>query len=60
MNVLYVIGGIALTVFGVWETIYMAKKIANKGTGLLGAPIKLLGAGIMSIMLGIALIVHYI
>jgi hypothetical protein len=60
MNALYVVGGIALTLFGIWETIYMVMKIARNGTGVLGAKIQLLGAGIMSIVLGIALIVHYI
>lgn len=60
MNVLYVIGGVALTIFGIWETIHFANKIAKEGIGMLGAEIKLLGAGIMSIMLGIALIAHYI
>jgi hypothetical protein len=59
MNILYVISGIALIAFGLWEAIYMGKKLAKEGTGMTGAKIKLLGAGIMSIMLGIALIVHY-
>jgi len=59
MNTLYIIGGIILVAFGVWETIYFGKKIANEGTGLLGASIKLFGAGIMCIILGIGLIIHY-
>jgi hypothetical protein len=43
MNVLYVIIGVSLALFGLWETLYMAMKIASEGTGILGAKIKLLG-----------------
>jgi hypothetical protein len=60
MNVLYVIGGVALTIFGTWETIHFGKKLAKEGVGLLGASIQLLGAGITSIIIGVFLIIHYL
>jgi len=60
MNILYVLGGFACLALGLYLTI-IELKIFSKGTqDKLGADIKILGGGIMFIMIGIYLICKYI
>ena len=60
MNNLYELGGIALLAFGIWLTVHQIKVFKEKKQDQLGFDIKLLSAGIMAIILGIALISKYI
>ncbi|HEY4323893.1 MAG TPA: hypothetical protein VGN20_07895 [Mucilaginibacter sp.] len=60
MNVLYVTGGIALLTFGIWQTIRELRIFAKGKQDKLGADIKILGSGIMFIMIGVYLIVKYL
>ncbi len=60
MNVLYVLAGIALVLFGIWLTIKKAKVFMRGKQDKFGADINLFGTGIMCIMLGVALITHYV
>jgi hypothetical protein len=59
MNVLYIIGGFALLIFGTWQTIVKARNIAKGKQDLLGADIQLLVVGITSIICGIMVIVQH-
>ena len=60
MNILYVIGGIGCMSLGVYITKIQVKRFMRGEQDNLGFDIKLLFGGIMGIILGIALIVHYI
>ncbi len=60
MNTLYIIGGVAVILFGLWQTIYVSKRIARKGLGILGADIKLLGVGVACIIGGIIVVAQHI
>jgi hypothetical protein len=60
MNSLYVLGGIACLIFGAWLAIKQIKILVKGKQDELGWDIKGLGVGIMSIMIGIYLITHYI
>jgi hypothetical protein len=60
MNSLYIIGGIILLTYGVWQTITTGKVIMAGKQDWLGADIKILGAGIMSIIGGILIILQHI
>jgi len=60
MNFLYIICGIIVVLFGVWQTVYTAKKIAQRGVGILGADIQILGVGNTCIICGIIVIVQHI
>jgi hypothetical protein len=60
MNILYIIAGVALSIFGIWQAIVKGRSITGGKPDLLGANIQLLGAGIMAIMIGVYLILHYI
>jgi hypothetical protein len=60
MNFLYVLGGIALAIFGIWQS-YKEIKIFSEGKqDELGADIKLLGVGITCIIAGIIVICQHI
>jgi len=60
MNVLYILGGIACLIFGIWDVTKEIKVFAKGKQDKYGADIKILGADIMFIIIGIYLIVHYI
>ncbi len=60
MNGLYVIGGIALILFGVWLTAKEIKIFARGEQDDLGYDIKGLGFGITCVICGIILISKYI
>jgi len=60
MHYLYIIGGIILLAYGLWQTITTSKVFINGKQDWLGADIKILGSGIMAIMIGIAIIIKYI
>jgi hypothetical protein len=60
MNALYILGGIALLAFGIWQTITTTKVFLKGTQDKLRADIKISGSGIMSIMIGAYLIIHYI
>jgi hypothetical protein len=60
MNALYIIAGFACLAVGIWITlkqIIVFKKVEQDS---LGFDVKLLGGGVMGVILGIALIIHYI
>jgi len=59
MNALYIILGIALLIFGIWLTKREIKIYMKGKQDKLGADIKMLGGGIMAIIIGIALILEY-
>lgn len=58
MSTLYVLIGIAFTIFGVWLTIRQVKIFAQGTQDRLGFSVQLLGGGIMSLILGIAMIIQ--
>jgi len=60
MNILYVLGGVILTLFGIWQTIVKARNISRGRKSILGSDIQLLGAGIMVIIIGFFLIFKYL
>jgi len=60
MNILYVLGGVILTLFGIWQTIVKARSISRGRKSILGSDIQLLGAGIMVIIIGFFLIFKYL
>jgi hypothetical protein len=60
LSFLYTIGGFAVLVFGIWLIVKQMKTFAKKEQDQLGFDIKLLGGGIMAIILGISLIANYI
>jgi hypothetical protein len=60
MNILYVLSGFACLAFGTWLTIKQIKTFRKNEQDDLGFDIKLFGGGLMAIVLGIALITHYI
>ena len=60
MNVLYIIGGFALLIFGIWQTIVKARNILRGRQSILGSDIQLLGVGITSVICGIILIIQHI
>ena len=60
MNYLYIIGGLLLLAYGVWQTITTVKVFLKGNQDRLGADIKILGTGIMAIIGGVILIIQYI
>ena len=60
MNALYVLGGIVLLTFGIWQTITTAKVYLKGKEDKLGADIKILGSGIMFVIIGAYLILKYL
>jgi hypothetical protein len=56
MNVLYIIGGLALLIFGIWLTVIKARNISRGRKSVLGSDIQLIIAGIASIICGIIII----
>jgi hypothetical protein len=60
MDNLYIIGGIALAIFGVWLTVYEIRVFIRKEQGDLGYDVKGLGFGITCIIIGILLISKHI
>ncbi len=60
MSTLYIIGGIILMTYGIWQTIVAIKIFIKGKQDWLGADIKMLGAGIMAIMIGVYLICKYL
>ena len=60
MNILYIIGGIASLSFGIYDIVNTVKKYNKGKEDKLGADIKIFGAGICFLMIGIYLIVRYI
>ena len=60
MNVLYIMGGLVLLILGIWQTIIKAGNMARGRKSIIASDVQLLGAGIMLIMLGLYLIIHYI
>lgn len=60
MNGLYVFGGIACLVFGIYLTKKQVKTFNSGKQDQLGFDIKLLGGGIMAIIGGVYLIMKYL
>ncbi|WP_295672469.1 hypothetical protein [uncultured Mucilaginibacter sp.] len=60
MNTLYIILGIILLAYGIWQTITTIKVFMVGKQDWLGADIKILGAGIMAIIGGIIMILKNI
>jgi len=60
MNILYIIGGIGLVIFGIYQTIIKARNIARGRESILGSDIQLLGVGIGCIICGIIIIIKHI
>ena len=60
MNILYTLGGFACLIFGIWLTINQINIFRRGEQDKLGFDIKMLGGGIMSMILGVALIINYI
>jgi hypothetical protein len=60
MNTLYIIGGVLLLIYGIWQTITTAKVFMKGKQDWLGADIKILVAGIGSIMVAVYLIFKYL
>jgi hypothetical protein len=60
MDALSVIGGIALSSFGVWQTVNKIKSFIKGKTDLLGGNISLLIVGITCIICGIIMIAQHI
>jgi len=60
MNILYIVGGIVLLAYGVWQSITTGKVFMAGKQDWLGADIKILGAGVMSIVGGIVIILQHI
>jgi len=60
MNALYVIGGMILLAYGIWQTITTIKIFIKGKQDWLGADMKILGAGIGAIMIGIYLLCKYL
>jgi hypothetical protein len=60
MNVLYVLGGIAFIAFGMWDGYKEIKIFAKGKDDKFGSDIKILGADIMFIIIGVCLIAHYL
>jgi hypothetical protein len=60
MNTWYIIVGIALLAFGIWQTITIVKVFLNGKQDWLGADIKIFGSGIMAIIGGIIMILKNI
>ena len=59
MQTFYVIGGLILLSYGIWQSV-MTLKIYIKGKeDKLGADIKILGSAIGAIMIGIYLLIKY-
>ena len=58
MSAIYVLGGCILVALGLCDSVRIIHKLINEGSGILDAKIKILGADIMCIILGIALIIH--
>jgi len=59
-NFLYVLGGIACLIFGIWLTVKQVKTFKRGKQDQLGFDIKLLSGGIMGVMIGIYLIAKYL
>lgn len=60
MNFLYILGGIALVLFGIWQGYKEIKIFSSGKQDPLGADIKLFGASIGAVMIGVYLIVNFI
>jgi hypothetical protein len=60
MNTLYVIGGIVFLIFGIWLSIIKIRNFARRRQSILGSDAQLFWSGIMLIMLGVYLVIHYI
>jgi len=60
MNVVYIIAGITLILFGIWQVRINVRNIARKRVSILGSDIQLLGVGIGCIICGIIIIVQHI
>jgi len=60
MNVLYIISGVGLLIYGIWQAVTTIR-IFNQGKhDWLGADIKILGANIGAIIIGVYLICKYL
>jgi len=57
---IYIIGGFACLVLGIWITVKQVIVFKKGEQDSLGFDIKLLGGGVMAVMFGVALILHYI
>jgi len=60
MNGLYIIGGIACLAFGIYLTLKQIKTFRAGKQDQLGFDIKLLGGGIIGIIIGVYLIMKYL
>jgi len=59
-NVLYVLEGIVLFAYGIWETINTSKVFMRGKQDPYGVHIKILGAGIIAVICGIIMIGQHI
>ena len=60
MDWLYIIGGLVLLIYGIWQTITTVKVFIRRKQDKLGADFKILGTGIISIIGGIIIIVQHV
>lgn len=60
MNGIYILGGIACLAFGIYLTVKQIKTFLAGKQDQLGFDIKLLGGGLIGIMIGIYLIIKYL
>lgn len=60
MNILYVVGGIAVAIYGAWLAYIRGRNILNGRKSLLGADIQLFIVGITCIVAGIIVVIQHI
>ena len=60
MNILYIIGGIAVAIYGAWLGYIRGRNILNGRESILGADIQLFIVGITCIVAGIIVVIQHI
>jgi hypothetical protein len=60
MRILYIIGGVALCGYGIWQSIVTTKVYIRGEQDKLGNDIKILGSAVMAIIIGLSLIIRYL
>jgi len=60
MAAIYIIGGIVLLIYGIWQTVVTVKIFMKGKQDWLGADIKILGSAITAIMMAAYLLIKYI
>ena len=60
MNILYVIGGIAIAIYGVWLAYSRGRNLLSGRESILGADIQLFITGITCIVAGIVVVIQHV